>query len=117
MFFIGLFSSHIVYIILALIYIFGYSTYALNSKEPTPKENIDLKTITYQNPTPENYICTYYFYNNINDCCEISNTNNVILKKHSNEYLYNKLKVFDCKNWTSYNYQLPNIARPSPFSI
>ncbi len=114
MFFIGVFSTHITYIILALIYVFGYSTYALNSKKQK-SEDIPLdKSITYQKPSTSTVVKTFYV--NINTCTSYSDTKEKkqSIKTYNIRFIKHKLKTYDCKTWTSYNCQLPNITRPSP---
>ncbi len=114
MFFIGVFSTHITYIILALIYIFGYGTYALKSKKHSNEENLDIKIIAYQEPAKIDNSNTYFFYKYTSDCCEETQSNKIKLKIYYTNFLHKKLKVFDCKTWTSFNFQIPNTTRPSP---
>jgi len=112
-FFVGIFSTHITYIIIALIYVFGYGSYALKSKSNTTNDHLDLKIIAYQNPE---IICpeTTYFFHKTHDCCEVIKKSSEDTINYRANFLYKELKVFDCNSWTSYHYQLINNTRPSP---
>ncbi len=114
MFFIGVFSTHITYIILALIYVFGYGTYALNSKKQKSEDITEYKSITYQKLSSSTEVKTFYVSKGT--CISYSD---ITVKEHSIKtynlrFIKHKFKTFDCKTWTSYNCQLPNITRPSP---
>ncbi len=117
MFFIGVFSTHITYIILALVYIFGYGTYALNSKKYSAEENLNIKTLSYQEPVKSEHCNTFFFCKYSSDCCPETQCNKHKIKKYNTDFLYKKLKVFDSKIWTSYNFHIPNTTRPSPWCI
>ncbi len=117
MFFVGVFSTHITYIILALIYIFGYGSYALNSKNNKENNLTECKSITYKKAIHSNNYKTFYIgknsYQKVNNKkTDTHHISNVILGVKIHKY-----KVLDCKTWTSYNYLLPNTTRPSPYTV
>ncbi|MCW3785362.1 hypothetical protein [Plebeiibacterium sediminum] len=114
MFFIGVFSTHITYIILALIYVFGYGTYALNLKKQKGEDHTEYKSITYQKPAYSKPVKTFYVSKITHNSCSEIKVKEHAIKTYNYRFIKHKLKTFDCKSWTSYNYQLPNITRPSP---
>ena len=116
MFFIGVFSTHITYIILALIYIFGYGSYALKFKKQTNEDNADFKTITYQKTANSVSETTCFFTEKNCNSYKKTQTSKVDINNYNICFICKRLKAFDCKTWTSYNYQLPDITRPSPLN-
>lgn len=114
MFFIGVFSTHITYIILALVYIFGYGTYALNFKKLDTKVGTDSINISFENIKKSTTNQSSFYYEDVNQK-DVSSSINI-----TKPFIYPPVikriekQTVDCKSWTSYNSTLPNITRPSP---
>jgi len=114
-FFVGVFSTHITYIILALIYLFGYGTYALNSKKKTEDETIAKKVIYYapQKSTQDSQN-DYQYHNHISLISESKTKRTEVIKNFEAVFKLSKLHINDPFCWTFTLNKLPNLARPSP---
>jgi hypothetical protein len=116
--FVGLFSTHLTYIILAIIYIFGYGTYALNTKQKHAENKNPEHSITTEKKRL-NTSCekNTYFYHEFNKN-EVKNC-----KTKNIRYLHLSISIAlpfmsaDLVNWTSYNWSLLPETRPSPLYI
>ncbi len=115
MFLVGIFSTHITYIILALLYIFGYGSYALNSKKEYTQNIEPTKNITVKKECKDlKNITDHYCYNTYHKDCQKICKKNIQIKNYAYHIKYMKKNVFECLIWCSYNSSLPNITRPSP---
>lgn len=111
---VGVFSTHITYIILAIVYIFGYGTYALNLKKNSTEEIELSKVITVNdNKKSLNNKNDFHYYSCNKKCVKTCNKP-VKRQNFALPYKRQKLKLLDRINWSSYNSTLPNITRPSP---
>ncbi|TLX73425.1 hypothetical protein E9993_15015 [Labilibacter sediminis] len=110
---VGVFSTHITYIILALVYIFGYGTYALNYKK-NQSEEIDSQKTIFVNLDDKSIDTSKDFH--FEDCKECIKSCSIQKKEqyHVLNPKRQKFKIIDTLNWTKYNSSLPNITRPSP---
>lgn len=121
MFFSGVFSMHITYIILALLYLFGYGSYALNSKSKADFLYVDASknispytTSNHTTNTQKNYHThkskTSYLIDN-----ETSRFVRIIKKiaHFKRTKIYHKSLL--CKSIRLI--QTPDLARPSPFFL
>lgn len=114
MFLVGIFSTHITYIILALLYIFGYGSYALNSKKDYTQNIEPAKNITVKKESKDlKHNTDHYYFSYHKDCKKVVNKN-IQIKNYPYHIKYKKKNVFECLIWCSYNSSLPNITRPSP---
>jgi L-cystine uptake protein TcyP (sodium:dicarboxylate symporter family) len=113
--FIGLFSTHLTYIIIAVIYIFGYGTYALNVKQKQSESNNTKHSITAQNKNQHtvNKNSSYFaqtYSNNKTTACRKNKISYTIFS----ETLSFSFKSVDHEKWISYNWSLLPDTRPSP---
>ncbi len=114
MFLVGVFSTHITYIILALVYIFGFGSYALNQKKQhTELANSDKVIMVEKKQSILHSETTYYYFADGSEC-EKSPIQRLKPIFYFKKYNQTKYKLFDTLEWTSYNSSLPNTTRPSP---
>ncbi len=117
MFFVGIFSVNITYIVIAIFYIFGYGTYVYNQKKNTDSNSsayaakkITIKTESSKKDYSDCFI--FHHYSHSDHKKEVKNNKFTAFRKASAV-----LKIYyihNCSYITSYNQQLPNITRPSP---
>lgn len=111
---VGVFSTHITYIILAIVYIFGYGTYALNLKKNNTEDIESSKTITVSNCNKsDDNKKDFHYYTSCNECIKTVQKP-VKRQMFALQFKHQKFKPLDTLNWTRYNSTLPNITRPSP---
>ena len=114
MFLIGVFSTHITYIVLALLYIFGYGTYALNLKKQKHEELAEAKSISFGKTELKKDSATYFFNKQTCKSCTKAIARQFIKIKHCCNKKEVKKKSLIYPVWTCFNHTLPNITRPSP---
>ncbi len=117
MFFVGIFSMNITYIVLAIVYIFGYGTYALNQRKTSDDDfaqiNVERFNIKVE---PTDYTNSNCFVYSLHSCYTQQKT--VVKNKQKSlsktvDFSY-KYYVFDFSFRINYNQQLPVTTRPSP---
>ncbi|SMO85662.1 hypothetical protein SAMN06265379_11017 [Saccharicrinis carchari] len=116
---IGLFSTHLTYLLLAALYIFGYGAYALNCKQKQAEQtDKQAKQIAFQTKEKSNACLqqqhTYYWSRS---CCEetvIAGTTNQKVKFNFDIFEIIKAQEHFCS--LLYYLKLPNTfsSRPPP---
>ncbi len=116
-FFIGIFSMNITYIILAIVYIFGLGTYAYNQRNNADDNDIAVleKRITIKTDSSDNIYSDCFFYvSHVRIKTEKENKEKQYAIHCKITILPNKKYLVNSDWWSSYNQQLPDMTRPSP---
>ncbi|WP_075590253.1 hypothetical protein [Labilibacter marinus] len=113
---VGLFSTHLTYLLLAALYLFGCGAYALKCKNNTELADLTIKEITYEAAKSQSQVANSFFWDDTSDVKnEYSESAEVTVKYDFN--LIQNIKAKEHFYSNSYHFKLVTSfsTRPPPY--